>query len=681
MFEDDDEEQEAEEQHDITRGKKGEPNKNTVKKTSKTLGDQKLKKCSQSKTGKNELSNKKKSDPNKDEKAIAVKPKTAKSPTSASKSHSKATVSPRGDRMGSFRGAHDSDSDDSSSSSSDGDDDSIGVHDLKKKNNNVSSRKDGSSNTQALNESSGSSHQNSNNHHGSLNPSEAFQKSPLLKAQSAISIPVSTTSEATRVRPLKSHSSASLASHRESNAIITNNNGASLKSFRGGDSPSDDESIHAKDLKKNRKDKDADSSKKTEDEKNESSSSKLNASASKLNASASRLAVLTGKLRRPDLPQFDEEPDWLFKPSEEKLKKCGVLGISAMLQSERKLIKLESQRKMMDYDEDVSSESKEFAKQFMKQLDSDKDLKKSIIFAGEADSSSPEIKLMKLIDLDPWSGKKHYDDELTQKLLKEHPELCEKKLNFEFTKDPIFPLTMLCALGASEKTIKICYKAHPDAIEHNDRWIGTCLHYACHYRANKKVIKFLMEKNDDMADETNLAKRLPLHTAVMAHSSAEVIALVIKGNKGALKRKDREGNTPLHHAANRTDADLEVIELLTKKYAKACVEKNNQGSTPLHLAVAHSTTLPILEALMFASDEALYMEDDRGNLPLHTSLHSNTELKITQFLLWQHQGAMIHKNKAGDTPLDMAKRIRRKDYPLHEILTPAPTEADDESED
>jgi len=385
------------------------------------------------------------------------------------------------------------------------------------------------------------------------------------------------------------------------------------------------------------------------------------------------------KVRKYKLPEIkstddDDTPDWLFKPSEEKISKIGAFGITGKLAMERKLEKRASQRKLLSDDVNdagASKESKKYANEFMGKLEKDKKLKKKIMIDKNL---SPEEQLQVLLDHDPWDRNNRYDDEMVRDWMKKHENTAGKRYKFDAAKDEIYPFSMLCALQASEKTLKACYKAFPDAVNDNDNWVGTPLHYACAYRAPKATLKFIISKDEDdeMIESTNQGKRLPIHVACMVHTPLENLEYLIKeGGKKLLGVQDRDGMTPLHHLCNRTDPDEDAVFLLTTKYAKACVVQNIKGCTPLHLAVQHGTPVDILETLLAANDKAFSIADENGNLPAHTALQVNAERKIVQYIVWNYADALTVRNKRDERPIDMAKRIYKREKDLHEILEPS----------
>lgn len=122
-----------------------------------------------------------------------------------------------------------------------------------------------------------------------------------------------------------------------------------------------------------------------------------------------------------------------------------------------------------------------------------------------------EAAFVSLLNADPWDENLKLDESTILHLIHCHPHYCSVKQSFEGFHGNIYPLYAICALGASLATVKKCYHAFPDAITKADSWVGTCLHYACSYRAAFPVVEYLAKKNPLALKAVNQFSRLPLH--------------------------------------------------------------------------------------------------------------------------------------------------------------------------
>lgn len=373
---------------------------------------------------------------------------------------------------------------------------------------------------------------------------------------------------------------------------------------------------------------------------------------------------------------------------DEKEKQQNVIITQDESDGEKQRLKMEKKKLKKEEKKRIQKGEK---KQSKKHIETDKDLKKKVVIDK---SASPKDQLVSLLNHDPWSIHKTnaYDDDLTYDFLRSNVKLCRKKYTFDFGKDKLFPFTVLCALGASVRTLSECYHAHPPAAAWNDGFIGTPMHYACHYRAPTEVIQFLIEdvrvvessssssegSRDSSQDKnamvwaTNHMFRLPVHLACMAQAPLVTLKLLAEEYSQGLARVDKEGMTPLHYACDHADADLEVIEMLATKYKKAVVVKNRtMGQTPMHLAVGGGCRLDVIEALFLIDpDRVLSIADKNGNLAIHIAVETSAEMNVIQFLVWNHADGLVACNDKKDRPIDIARRIHKKNKDLAEILDP-----------
>lgn len=71
-------------------------------------------------------------------------------------------------------------------------------------------------------------------------------------------------------------------------------------------------------------------------------------------------------------------------------------------------------------------------------------------------------ELFKLLNRDPLSESIAYSDNAMAAFLLKHPEVYAVKYAFEAFNEPIYPLSMLCALRPSAYAVQLCFEAHED---------------------------------------------------------------------------------------------------------------------------------------------------------------------------------------------------------------------------
>lgn len=109
------------------------------------------------------------------------------------------------------------------------------------------------------------------------------------------------------------------------------------------------------------------------------------------------------------------------------------------------------------------------------------------------------------------------------------------------------------------------------------------------------TLKWLILHGADLEAVDGL-DQTPLHYAVTSYKKARQLRMFLDiSHRAWINIKDRHGNTPLHHSAER--GSFEVIELLLSKYRADRTIPNDLGMLPLHSAAVHDREDNVLEAL------------------------------------------------------------------------------------
>lgn len=132
-----------------------------------------------------------------------------------------------------------------------------------------------------------------------------------------------------------------------------------------------------------------------------------------------------------------------------------------------------------------------------------------------------------LLDLNPWR-QELVDEAAFLRMIDAEPQACRRKYKFDaFDDDLLHPLHMICALGATVDAVKACYKAYPEALDHNHSTLGGPLHYACAFGATVDVVLYLAKKDSDALEKTNKEGKTPLHLACQSHAQqSDVVSLI-----------------------------------------------------------------------------------------------------------------------------------------------------------
>ena len=189
----------------------------------------------------------------------------------------------------------------------------------------------------------------------------------------------------------------------------------------------------------------------------------------------------------------------------------------------------------------------------------------------------------KLLDLNPYREEKLEEGEFL-KLLQAEPELASRKYKFDtFDDDSLFPLHMICALGASADCVKACYKAYPAATELCTEDMGFPVHFATAFDAAVDVVHYLAKKDPSALEHANSQGKTPLHLACESEfASPDVVIFLTERCAKAAEMKDKEGNTPLNLACRAEQPVLAKIEDLTEGTYLTGNETVSRDSTLTH---------------------------------------------------------------------------------------------------
>lgn len=299
-----------------------------------------------------------------------------------------------------------------------------------------------------------------------------------------------------------------------------------------------------------------------------------------------------------------------------------------------------------------------------------------------------------LLDLNPWREEKLEEETFLEMIQVDSSPLKRKYAFASFEKDMLYPLHMICTLGASADAVKACYKAFPEAMNHELTSLGKPLHYACAFGATVDVVHFLAKKDPAALLETNKESKTPLHLACSSNADPEVVILLTERCPAAAGKLDANGYTPLNLAVTVDEPKLAVIEDLTEVNAGAGVVKAKDGTWPLWNAVSRSgVDVAVLKDLIISNPEsaklteetssssvllraiekqmatlvikdlikvfpeALKKKDAQGRLPLHVAIECKSTLSVIELLVKKYPESVEIVNKEGETPHAMADRL------------------------
>ncbi|XP_042986864.1 ankyrin repeat-containing protein At5g02620-like [Carya illinoinensis] len=143
--------------------------------------------------------------------------------------------------------------------------------------------------------------------------------------------------------------------------------------------------------------------------------------------------------------------------------------------------------------------------------------------------------------------------------------------------------------------------------------------------------------------------------------NVEAIELLLKADRSAAYKKDKEGMSALHISAER--GHFNVTRKLISELPSTCELLDNKGRTPLHLAVKNGKNIQAVKFMLHSLPvDLINKRDSSGNTPMHLA-----SINVGPQMAWVlsrdkkvDTGAI---NKEGLTPIDILRsRIKLKGF-------------------
>lgn len=155
-------------------------------------------------------------------------------------------------------------------------------------------------------------------------------------------------------------------------------------------------------------------------------------------------------------------------------------------------------------------------------------------------------------------------------------------------RDGSYPLHIATSNGAPRKVIEMLMKAAPDVLSLTDKFGRTCLHLAVatgatidssvpidqnqdmYIKYQPKItldtIKLLYSMDKSQLSTHDVAKNLPLHTALQGCCSIECVKFLLQHYPHAIHKKNKDGMTPFEVALKFSCCSKDISNVL-KQYA------------------------------------------------------------------------------------------------------------------
>ncbi|XP_046573761.1 transient receptor potential cation channel subfamily A member 1 homolog isoform X1 [Haliotis rubra] len=163
-----------------------------------------------------------------------------------------------------------------------------------------------------------------------------------------------------------------------------------------------------------------------------------------------------------------------------------------------------------------------------------------------------------------------------------------------------------------------------------------------------ETVVMLVKKGADI-DATNLKEKTAVYVAAEEGNLSVLQSLLsVPEMQCLINWGDRDGNTPLHIAAQKKN--LHIVKILLKNKA-SIYSKNELEESPLHMAAKYGNVNTIRE-IVRNGQNSVFAEDEKSNTPLHLAALYGHAMSAAALI---ELGADVsQKNCVLWTPLDMA---------------------------
>jgi ankyrin repeat protein len=187
-----------------------------------------------------------------------------------------------------------------------------------------------------------------------------------------------------------------------------------------------------------------------------------------------------------------------------------------------------------------------------------------------------------------------------------------------------------------------------DAIDDSGRWP---LHHAIAAQCSVDLLNFLIDSYPSSLHRRDFDGYLPLHCAVNAHASLETITQLVLAYPHAAGIRDDSGNLPLISAIHGgMSADIVRVLIVASHDCEADLTASDDDN-PLLLALRTNTCLQVVQTLVGAFPYLLSEKDSQGMTPFHAAIRESHSLPLKLFLLEQRPASAQERDLQGNLPL------------------------------
>jgi ankyrin repeat protein len=204
--------------------------------------------------------------------------------------------------------------------------------------------------------------------------------------------------------------------------------------------------------------------------------------------------------------------------------------------------------------------------------------------------------------------------------------------------EDVSPLTIAVAKARpSLRIIEAIVNYRPDALLHEDEDGSLPMMHAASCNEDRSIVAYMVEREPRLLEYADNFGCKAIHYASFSGTS-KMVEFLVDQQEELANAVEGNGALPLHDAVQNSRGPIEqydIVQVLLQISPQSAQKRNDEGAFPLHLA-AKSSTLTVFEAVYNAFPAAVYAIDAEGLLPLH--YYSGREdrsqhMDIQQFVL------------------------------------------------
>jgi hypothetical protein len=117
------------------------------------------------------------------------------------------------------------------------------------------------------------------------------------------------------------------------------------------------------------------------------------------------------------------------------------------------------------------------------------------------------------------------------------------------------------------------------------------------------------------------------------------------------------------HSKNRRGSVVKTAAFMASSLNDFALA-DQYGYLPLHCAVVSHASPTILDQILFAYPQAVFVPDHDGNLPIHLAMLFQNRVSNVDVLIRRFGGGLLGKNADGKTPIQLAMQH----HPCTEVI-------------